>query len=79
MAVYDRDRHAHPPSPLHVYKLIFICDLTGGSAATSLETEAVGFFGEDELPALSESRVLPSQLKRAFAFARDPSLLPDFD
>jgi ADP-ribose pyrophosphatase YjhB (NUDIX family) len=79
MAIYDRDRHAHPPCPFHVYKLIFLCELVGGLAKTSLETEAVCFFGEDELPTLSESRVVSPQVKRAFAFARDPNLPPDFD
>jgi len=79
MAIYDRDRQGHPPCPFHVYKVIFLCDLVGGSATTSLETDAVDFFGEDELPALSESRVLSAQVKRAFAFARDPNLPADFD
>lgn len=79
MAIYDRDRQGHPPCPFHVYKIIFLCDLVGGSAKTSLETEAAGFFGEDELPALSESRVIVSQVKRAFSFQRDPSLPADFD
>ena len=79
MAIYDRDRHPHPPGPFHVYKLIFLCDLVGGSAKTSLETEAVCFFGVDELPALSESRVLSAQVERAFAFAREPNLPADFD
>jgi ADP-ribose pyrophosphatase YjhB (NUDIX family) len=79
MAIYDRDRQGHPPCPFHVYKLIFLCNLTGGSAKTSLETEAACFFREDELPALSESRVLLSQVKRAFSFARDPNLTADFD
>ena len=79
MAIYDRDRQGHPPCPFHVYKLIFLCDLVGGSATTSLETEGVCFFREDELPALSESRVLLPQIKRAFTFERDPSLPADFD
>ena len=79
MAIYDRDRQGHPPCPFHVYKLIFLCKLVGGSAKTSLETEAACFFGEGELPALSESRVLLAQVKRAFAFARDPNLPADFD
>lgn len=79
MAIYDRDRHGHPPCPFHVYKLIFLCKLVGGSAKTSLETEAACFFREDELPALSESRVLLPQVERAFAFARDPNLPADFD
>ena len=79
MAIYDRDRQGHPPCPFHVYKLIFLCNLVGGSAKTSLETEAACFFREDELPALSEPRVLSSQVKRAFAFARNPNLPADFD
>jgi ADP-ribose pyrophosphatase YjhB (NUDIX family) len=79
IAIYDRDRHGHPPCPFHVYKLIFLCKLVGGSAKTSLETEAACFFREDELPAVSESRVLLPQVKRAFAFARDPNLPADFD
>jgi ADP-ribose pyrophosphatase YjhB (NUDIX family) len=79
MAIYDRDRQGHPPCPFHVYKLIFLCNLVGGSSKTSLETEAACFFCEDELPALSESRVLLPQVKRAFSFARDPNLPADFD
>jgi len=79
MAIYDRDRQGHPPCPFHVYKVIFLCDLVGGSPRTSLETDAVEFFNEDELPGLSESRVLPAQVTRAFAFARDPNLPADFD
>jgi ADP-ribose pyrophosphatase YjhB (NUDIX family) len=79
IAIYDRDRQGHPPCPFHVYKLIFLCKLVGGSARTSLETDGVSFFDQDELPALSESRVLSAQLKRAFAFAGDPNLPADFD
>src|SRR4030095_14331631 len=79
IAIYDRDRQEHPPCPFHVYKLIFLCNLIGGSAKTSLETEAVGFFREDELPALSESRVLSRQVKRALVFEKNPDLPADFD
>jgi ADP-ribose pyrophosphatase YjhB (NUDIX family) len=79
IAIYDRDRHGHPPCPFHVYKLIFLCKLVGGSAKTSLETEAACFFRGGELPTFSESRVLLPQVKRAFAFARDPNLPADFD
>lgn len=79
MAIYDRDKQGHPPCPFHVYKVIFLCNLVGGSAKTSLETEAVCFFREDELPVLCESRVLLTQVKRAFSFARDPNLRAEFD
>jgi ADP-ribose pyrophosphatase YjhB (NUDIX family) len=79
MAIYDRDKQGHPPCPFHVYKVIFLCKLIGGSAKPSLETEAARFFSEDELPTLSESRVLVTQIKRAFSFAGDPNLPADFD
>ena len=79
MAIYDRDRQGHPPCPFHVYKVIFLCKLVGGSPKTSLETDAVSFFGQDELPALSESRVLSTQVRRAFVFAKNSNLPADFD
>lgn len=50
-AVYDRLKHPHvPPHPFHIYKMFFICTLTGGEAKTSVETSEIGFFGEDNLP-----------------------------
>ena len=33
-AVYDRNRHPHPPIPYHAYKLFFLCELVGGAPAT---------------------------------------------
>ncbi|RPI77736.1 MAG: NUDIX domain-containing protein [Desulfobacteraceae bacterium] len=43
-AVYDRNRHPHPPMFYHVYKLFFICEMVGGQAAFSHETDGVDFF-----------------------------------
>lgn len=79
LAVYDRERHGHPPLAWHVYKLFIRCELLGGTAAPSLETDAVGFFGENELPPLSLTRVLPAQLRRLFEHARHPHWPADFD
>lgn len=81
VAVYDRNhaRHAHPPFAYHVYKLFFQCELMGGSATTSLETEEAEFFGEQEIPELSLTRVVPSQISRLFEHYRDPNLQTDFD
>lgn len=79
-AVYDRLKHPHvPPHPFHIYKMFFICTLTGGRAQTSLETSDVGFFGEENLPELSQGRVLESQIRRMFAHHRDSSLPTEFD
>ncbi len=79
VAAYDRDRHAHPPIPYHAYKLFFLCELTGGAAATSNETDGVEFFAEDALPSLSLTRTLPEQIALMFEHYRNPQLPTVFD
>ena len=78
-ALHDRNRHGHPPHPFHTYKLFFICDLLGGEATTSNETDAVDFFAENDLPGLSHSRVVPEQIHRMFVHFRNMNLPTDFD
>jgi ADP-ribose pyrophosphatase YjhB (NUDIX family) len=80
LAVYDRARQGHqPPHPFAIYKLFFLCELTGGQAQESDETDGVGFFGRDALPELSLARVTPRQLVRLFEHARHPEWPADFD
>ncbi len=78
-ALIDRNRHPHPPSVHHIYKLLFVCELEGGAAATSLETDAVDFFALDALPELSRGRILESQIARLYQHRLDPTLPADFD
>ena len=73
-AVYDRNLHGHPPFPFHAYKMFFLARLTGGTATLSGETDGVGFFGEDEIPPLSLTRVVPSQIRQMFEHYRNPGL-----
>lgn len=79
LAFFDRDLHGHPPYPFHVYKVFFQCELAGGVALPSEETEAVAFFREDALPDLSLTRVTPSQIVRLFEHYRHPDWPTDFD
>ncbi len=79
LAVYDRNKHPHPPIPHHTYKLFFLCNLTGGRPTYSIETNGVAFFHEDALPPLSISRVTPEQIGRMFDHYRHPDWLTDFD
>jgi ADP-ribose pyrophosphatase YjhB (NUDIX family) len=80
LAVFDRSKHPHePPFPFHVYKFFMLCVITGGAAATSNETDSVGFFAEQEVPELSVTRVTPAQIKRMFEHHRQPDLPTDFD
>ena len=78
-ALFDKNRHAHPPGIHHIYKLFFLCELVGGSPATSAETDAVGFFPVHSLPELSTGRVLASQIERLHQHELDRSLPTDFD
>jgi ADP-ribose pyrophosphatase YjhB (NUDIX family) len=60
-----KDRHLHPYTPKRlerVYKLFFLCELTGGEARTSLETTGVDWFPVDDLPELSLGRTLPEDV-----------------
>lgn len=79
LAVYDRDSHGAPPLPWPVYKLFIRCDLEGGEARHSIETDGVGFFAEGEIPPLSEGRVMPAQIQRMFEHLRNPGWATDFD
>jgi ADP-ribose pyrophosphatase YjhB (NUDIX family) len=49
LALYDRDhaRHGHAPYPFHVYKLFFLCELTGGTPAENLEIDGIDYFAPD--------------------------------
>lgn len=78
-AVYDRDRHGHPPMPYHIWKFFFLCQLSGGAASPTLETDGVDFFSEDRLPPLSLSRVTPAQVKHMFDHYRNPHWPTSFD
>ena len=79
LAVYDRESHDVPPLPWHVYKLFIRCEIRGGSARHSLETDGVGFFAEEEIPPLSVGRVTPSQIRKMLDHQREPERATDFD
>lgn len=79
VALLDRTKQGHPPSPWHSYKAFFLCELLGGEAQTSIETAEVGWFSEAGLPELSIDRVTPDQIARLFAHMRDPGLPAEFE
>ncbi|MBH9964891.1 NUDIX hydrolase [Bacillus sp. V3] len=72
LGVLDKKCHPHPPSPYHVYKLFILCDIIGGKPEEGIETSAVGFFAEDELPPLSVARNTESQIKMMFRHLYHP-------
>ena len=80
LAVFDRAKHANdPPFPFHVYKLFVLCRLVGGQATTTSETIGVAFFGENEIPPLSTSRVSRKQIEFCFESLKNPEAPCRFD
>ena len=72
-AIKDRSLHPYTPARLeHVYKLLFVCELTGGEEAASLETTAARFFPSDALPDLSLGRTLADDVHLLWAHRCEP-------
>jgi ADP-ribose pyrophosphatase YjhB (NUDIX family) len=78
-AAYDRKTRNHPPSVFYIWKLFFLCEITGGEARISNETDAVEFFPVDALPELSTGRAVAWQIERMYAHHLDRSLPTEFD
>jgi len=79
VACWDRNKHPHPPIPVHAYKLLFRCELLGGAPVPSAETTESGFFAEDQIPPLSLTRILPEQIRFVFECLRNPAAPTAFD
>ncbi|MGE5410389.1 MAG: NUDIX hydrolase [Clostridiales bacterium] len=80
LALYDRDKQGHkPPHPFHVYKIFFLCEITGGKKTLSNETDDIGFFTGEEIPELSEARTTIRQLRHFFKMYNASNWDTDFD
>jgi ADP-ribose pyrophosphatase YjhB (NUDIX family) len=78
-ALFDRNKHPHPPIPTHAYKLFFLCEVLGGDATPSFETPEVRFFPRHRLPNLSIARISPYQIEHMFEHAEHPEWPTSFD
>ena len=80
-ALYDRNaaRHGHTQSIHHSWKAFFLCEIEGGAARGSYETDAVEFFDVDALPPMSVGRCTAQQVRRMRAHHLQPALPTDFD
>jgi ADP-ribose pyrophosphatase YjhB (NUDIX family) len=78
-ALYDRNAHGHTPSLFHSWKAFFLCDIVGGEARGSYETDAVDFFAPDALPPLSVGRCTAQQILRMRQHWLAPELPTDYD
>jgi ADP-ribose pyrophosphatase YjhB (NUDIX family) len=79
-AVRDYQKSGHPPRHIDsIYKMFFLCEITGGIATPSDETSEVAFFARDGLPPLSLGRTTAAQIERMFHHYDHPQIPTEFD
>ena len=66
LAVFDKRKHSHPPQLAYVYKMLFYCEALSTELNKGFDVLDVQYFSVDDLPELSEGRILKSQLLLAF-------------
>jgi ADP-ribose pyrophosphatase YjhB (NUDIX family) len=79
IGVYDANR-SYPLEIFHAFKIVFLCNILGGDAQTSIETSEVKFFGQNEIPAqFSGERTRHRHVVDAFAVHEDNQSSTVFD
>jgi len=63
LAVFDKKMHPHPPQPFYVYKMVFYCKTVTTAINKGFDVLDVKYFDIDNLPELSEDRILKSQVE----------------
>jgi ADP-ribose pyrophosphatase YjhB (NUDIX family) len=79
IGVYDANRDGRPMEFYHAFKIVFLCEITGGELRPSHETLAADFFSFDHLPPLSLHRTNEKHLAEVLAHVRDPIRPAAFD
>lgn len=72
-------KHNHPPLPYYVYKLFILCRIKGGELSTAFDILENGFFPPNNLPPLSEERVLREQIDLMLDLKNNPDKGTIFD
>jgi ADP-ribose pyrophosphatase YjhB (NUDIX family) len=67
-SIIDRERAGYPKNANTIYKIFFLCEITGGAPAPSLESSHIEFFALDSLPDLDPHRATREDIERAWHF-----------
>jgi ADP-ribose pyrophosphatase YjhB (NUDIX family) len=70
LAVFDKRMHPHPPQPFYVYKFVFLCSATSFVVHKGFDVLDVQYFSINDLPPLSEDRILKSQIELLYEKAK---------
>jgi 8-oxo-dGTP pyrophosphatase MutT (NUDIX family) len=80
LGIFDKRNHPHPPEGWYVYKIFILCEKIGGEISKyTTETSAVQYFSLENLPPLSEPRIVFSQIKMMFEYRNNPETAVYFD
>ena len=79
IGVYDANRNGTPLSFFHAYKLVFLCEIVGGTPSGGDETLVAEFYDPGSLPALSIERTNHRHIADALSCWHDPALPAKFD
>ena len=79
LAVFDKRKHRHPPQPFYVYKMVFLCEKISGVLQKGFDVLDVQYFDIENLPELSEDRILKSQIELVYKKVMDNDLIAYFD
>jgi len=79
IGIYDANRGGGELEFYHAYKIIFLCDILGGSLRSSDETLDARFFRLDSIPELSSPRTEQKHITEVMAHLDDPARPAAFD
>jgi ADP-ribose pyrophosphatase YjhB (NUDIX family) len=79
IGVFDANRAAGSLPLFHAFKVIFLCEITGGEPDADHEILAVDFFPRDRIPTLSANRTEPRHILECFAHLDSPGREAAFD
>ncbi len=66
LALWDKQKHDHPPQWPHIHKYFFHCEILSGSPTPNIEISDIDFFELNHLPPLSTPRVTEKQILRLY-------------
>ncbi|MEN1785887.1 MAG: NUDIX hydrolase [Bacteroidota bacterium] len=71
LAVYDKRCHPHPHEAHYIYKMVFYCQVMEGTLQPGFDILDAAWFPLDQLPELSEDRILESQIRHLNSLVED--------
>lgn len=79
LAVFDKNKHDHPPEPHYVFKMVFYCKALSTNLQKGFDVLDIGYFDINDLPELSTNRILKTQLELVYQKVINKDIEPYVD